>query len=118
MADIEVIDGESIELFIEEYGIQVPNAEVVYETSTPDLQRSNGGLQVLTLIEDSKLTAEISNGQSITVMLDMQGFTLDVTDFSTEYSFLLDPSEKNLVCIFNLLGTNYIIASGRFQGAL
>ena len=114
MADIEVIDGENIELFIEEYGIQVPNAEVVYETYTPYLQRSNGGLQVLTLLEDSKLTAEIANGQSMTVMLNMQGFTLDVTDFYTEYSFLLDPSKINLVCIFSLLGTNFIIASGRF----
>lgn len=118
MADIEVIDGESIELFIEEYGIQIPNAETVYATSNSNLDRVNGGLQVLTLTENAVLTALLFNGQSITVMIDLQGFTLDVSGFNTEASFILDPSYKNMVCIFNLLGTNYLVASGRFTGGV
>ena len=116
MANIEVIDGEHINLFIEEYGIQIPNAETVYQTTNSSLDRSNGGLQVLALTANSVLNVSLFSGQSMTVMIHLNGYTLDTSNLSTETSFVLDPSYKNLVCIFNLLGVNYIVASGRFGG--
>jgi hypothetical protein len=116
MAAIEVIDGENIELFIEEFGIQIPNAETVYTTTDSYLDRANGGLQVLNLLGDSVLDVVLVSGQSMTVMIDLQGYTLDTSNLNTEASFILDPAYKNLVCIFNLLGINYMVASGRFSG--
>lgn len=116
MANIEVIDGEHIELFIEEFGIQIPNAETVYTTTDSYLDRANGGIQVLTLLGDSVLDVALVSGQSMTVMIDLQGYNLDTSNFYNEVSFILDPAYKNLVCIFNLLGMNYIVASGRFSG--
>lgn len=114
MADITVIDGEHIELYIEEFGIQVPNAETVYNTANPALDRANGGIQVVTLAANATLTANLFSGQSITVMLDTNGFSVDTTAFKTEQSFMLDASAKNLLCIFNISGTKYITAAGRF----
>lgn len=114
MADIEVIDGESVNLFVEEYGIQVPNAEEVFQTTSANINRFNGGIQVLTLEADDTLSTNLTSGQSVTLMVQTGTYKLDVSGYVLEASFILEEDKVNMLCVFNVLGTNYITFAGSF----
>jgi len=87
-------------------------SEVVFTTTNPSLNINNGTIQILTLIKDEVLTASLQSGQSMTLLIDLNGFNLN-TSFKKAQNFTLSDGE-NLCVIFKIGNEVYIASGGAF----
>ncbi|TCB73189.1 hypothetical protein [Acinetobacter sp. ANC 4177] len=87
--------------------------EIVFNTTNPSLNINNGTIQILTLIEDGTLIASLQSGQSMTLLIDLNGFNLNIP-FKKTQDFTLTNGGKNLCVLFKIGDDVYITSGGAF----
>lgn len=99
----------------EDFKLYVENllSEVVFTTTNPDLNINNGTIQVLTLNANGTLSASLQTGQSMTLLIDLNNFNLNVT-FKKTQDFTLTNGGKNLCVLFKIGDDVYITSGGAF----
>ena len=88
--------------------------EFVYATNDPALVFSNGTIQVLTLLGDGVLSTDFLSGQSVTLYLNTNGFTLDTSGMSLSSNTMIEPDYTNVGTVYKVLGTTYLIIADYF----
>lgn len=85
------------------------NTDTVKAVSSSAITGANGSTQVLTLSANSVLTADITDGQSITVMVLPTTYTLDISGFTIANQFTGLPSNKlTTLVLSNVGGVKYL----------
>ena len=109
VAIIELRDQfEDLKLYVENL-----LSEVVFTTTNPSLNINNGTIQVLTLNANGTLSASLQTGQSMTLLIDLNSFNLNVT-FKKTQDFTLVNGGKNLCVLFKIGDDVYITSGGAF----
>lgn len=93
-----------------------PNVEtkVVYNTSSPSIVFNNGTIQLLTLAANGILSCDVTNGQSVQIIVPATNYTLDLSAFTIANNFVsISSTTLNTLLVINVSGTKYLYGTNK-----
>lgn len=93
---------------------QAIDTKTVYNTTSPTILFSNGTVQVLTLTSNSTLTCNVSNGQSVQILIPPSKYSLDLSGFTIANNFVaISSTTINTLLIINANDVKYLYGTNK-----
>lgn len=89
--------------------------EKVYRTANPAIEYDNGTIQLLLLATDGVLTIDLTEGQSMTLYIQSNGFGLDMSAINVSGNSEVVEGVINIATVFHVEGINYMVIGDYFN---